>query len=118
MGNKNLYYTHGQFRGIEGLGKKRPGPKAKSKPETASKYGIADGDEMLIETNRGTVRVGASVQRVAEGVVLVPTARREKRTPTCSRTRTAGSRSWATRDQGAPLLGKDGRSRGSGVRIR
>jgi anaerobic selenocysteine-containing dehydrogenase len=72
-GYRNLYYTHGQFRKIKPLKEKNPEPRAEMGPRTASQYGIKDGDEILIQTNRGTVRMKARVnERVAEGVVLVP----------------------------------------------
>jgi anaerobic selenocysteine-containing dehydrogenase len=42
-------------------------------PETAKTNGIEDGDTILVETNRGRVKMKARVdERVAEGVVLVP----------------------------------------------
>ena len=72
-GNRDLYYTHGQFRGIKDLKEKNPEPKAEIGPRTASRYGIKEADEMVIETDRGVVRMKAHVDnRVAEGVVLVP----------------------------------------------
>ncbi len=72
-GNRNLFYTHGQFREIESLREKNPDPRAEIGPETALQHGIQDGDRIVIETNRGTARMKARVdQRVAEGVVLVP----------------------------------------------
>jgi len=72
-GNRNLYYTHGQFRDIEALREHNPRPRAELGPATAARYGVADGDDVIIETNRGQVRMAACVDgRVAEGVVLVP----------------------------------------------
>jgi anaerobic selenocysteine-containing dehydrogenase len=72
-GNRNLFYTHGQFREIESLREKNPDPRAEIGPETALQYAIQDGDRIVIETNRGTARMKARVdERVAEGVVLVP----------------------------------------------
>ena len=44
-GNRNMYYTHGQFRDIEALREKNPEPHAELGPETAARYGIGDGDE-------------------------------------------------------------------------
>ena len=42
-------------------------------PETARTYGIKDGDPILVESNRGQIKMKVRVdQRVAEGVVLVP----------------------------------------------
>jgi anaerobic selenocysteine-containing dehydrogenase len=72
-GNRSQYYTHGQFRGIDALKQHNPEPRAELGPQTAGRFGIADGDEVIIETNRGKVRMKAGVDvRVAEGVVLVP----------------------------------------------
>jgi len=72
-GNRNRYYTHGQFRGIGSLKEKSPGPHAEIGPETAKAHGIGDGDDAVIETNRGSVRMQVRVsERVSEGVVLVP----------------------------------------------
>jgi len=72
-GNRNQYYTHGQFRGIDSLRQHNPEPRAELGPRTAARFGIADGDQVIIETNRGKVRMKAAVDgRVAEGVVLVP----------------------------------------------
>jgi anaerobic selenocysteine-containing dehydrogenase len=72
-GNRNLYYTHGQFRRIKNLIEKNPEPKAEMGPKTAIRYGIKEADEIVIETNRGIVRMKAHVdERVAEGVVLIP----------------------------------------------
>jgi anaerobic selenocysteine-containing dehydrogenase len=42
-------------------------------PQTARTYGISDGNDVIIETNRGSVRMKALVsERVAEGIILVP----------------------------------------------
>jgi anaerobic selenocysteine-containing dehydrogenase len=72
-GNRNLYYTHGQFRGVKSLKNMSPEPLAEMGSETAHKYGINTGDKIIIETNRGRVKMKARVEpRVAEGVVLVP----------------------------------------------
>jgi len=73
VGNRNLYYTHSQHHHVEALRKRSPHPLAEMGPETAAEYDIADGDPVVVETNRGKVKMKASVDdRVAEGVVLVP----------------------------------------------
>jgi anaerobic selenocysteine-containing dehydrogenase len=73
VGNRNLYYTHSQLHQVKALRKLSPDPLAEMGPETAEKYGIADGDPVVVETNRGRVKMKASVdKRVAEGVVLAP----------------------------------------------
>jgi len=72
-GNRNRYFTHGQFRRIRSLREKSPEPTAEVGPRTAAACGVGDGDRIVIETNRGAVRMTARVnERVAEGVVLVP----------------------------------------------
>jgi anaerobic selenocysteine-containing dehydrogenase len=72
-GSRNRYYTHGQFRTIGRLRENNPEPCAEMGPATAARYAIADADDIIIETNRGHVRMKARVEpRVAEGVVLVP----------------------------------------------
>ena len=50
-----------------------PEPLTEIGPETAQKFGIENGDVVIVETNTGQVRMKAGVdERVAEGVVLVP----------------------------------------------
>jgi formate dehydrogenase (coenzyme F420) alpha subunit len=72
-GNRNLYYTHGQFRRIAKLHHQSPEPLAELGPNTAQRFGILDMDTVQIETNRGSVRMKARVdERIAEGIVLVP----------------------------------------------
>jgi anaerobic selenocysteine-containing dehydrogenase len=72
-GSRNLYYTHSQHRNVEALLKLYPEPMAELSPSTAKRFGIEDGDKVIIETNRGMVRMKAGVDgRVADGVVLVP----------------------------------------------
>ena len=73
VGNRNLYYTHSQHHQVEALRKLYPDALAEVGPETASKYGLTEGDPVVVETNRGRVNMKARVdQRVAEGIVLVP----------------------------------------------
>jgi anaerobic selenocysteine-containing dehydrogenase len=73
VGNRNIYYTHSQHHQVEALRKLSPDPLAEVGPETAGKYNIAEGDPVVVETNRGRVKMKARVdERVAEGVVLVP----------------------------------------------
>jgi len=72
-GSRNLYYTHSQHRNVEVLRKLYPEPMAELSPSTAKRFGIENGDKVIIETNRGVVRMKAGVDgRVADSVVLVP----------------------------------------------
>jgi anaerobic selenocysteine-containing dehydrogenase len=73
VGNRNLYYTHSQHHEVEALRKLSPDPLAEIGPQTAEKYSIEDGEPVVVETNRGQVKMKARVdKRVAEGIVLVP----------------------------------------------
>jgi anaerobic selenocysteine-containing dehydrogenase len=73
VGNRNLYYTHSQQRGVGTLKTICPEGLTEIGPETAKMFGIQDGDMILVESNRGQVTMKARVdERVAEGVVLVP----------------------------------------------
>jgi anaerobic selenocysteine-containing dehydrogenase len=73
VGNRNIYYTHSQQRQVPALKKVFPEPLSEIGPETAQKFGIENGDLIIVETNTGHVKMKARVdERVAEGVVLVP----------------------------------------------
>ena len=73
VGNRNLYYTHSQHHQVEALKKLSPDPLAEIGPETAVKFNLEDGDPVVVETNRGKIKMKTRVDdRVAEGIVLVP----------------------------------------------
>jgi len=72
-GARILYYTHGQHRNIEGLKEKSPEPFAEMHPKTADRFGIKGGDWIMVESNRGQIKVKALVKKeVMEGVVSIP----------------------------------------------
>ena len=50
-------YTHTQLRGVPSLEKTAPEPLAEVHPETAAKYGLADGDMARVETTKGTIEI-------------------------------------------------------------
>ena len=52
-------YTHTQLRGVPSLEKTAPEPLAEIHPETATKYGIGDGEMMKVETTKGTIEMKA-----------------------------------------------------------
>jgi anaerobic selenocysteine-containing dehydrogenase len=71
-GARILYYTHGQHRNIKALREKIPEPFAEVHPKTATQYGIKDGDPIVVESNRGKIKVKARVtQDILEGVVSI-----------------------------------------------
>ncbi len=72
-GNRDLYFTHGQFRNVLALRRMSPEARAEIGPETARRFGIEDDETVTIETDRGSIRMKARVDdRVMEGVVLAP----------------------------------------------
>lgn len=72
-GARNLYYTHTQHRNIQGLKEKSPEPYAEINPKTANHYGIRNGDAVIVESNRGKIKVKALVtEDMMEGVVSIP----------------------------------------------
>ena len=72
-GARILYYTHAQHRNIKALKEKIPEPFAEIHPKTATQYGIKDGDPIVVESNRGKIKVKARVtQDILEGVVSIP----------------------------------------------
>jgi anaerobic selenocysteine-containing dehydrogenase len=52
---KNRYYLHSSYRWLEKLRDRSPQPEVLIHPETASKYGIAEKDEIIIETAAGNI---------------------------------------------------------------
>jgi anaerobic selenocysteine-containing dehydrogenase len=72
-GARILYYTHAQHRNIQGLKEKSPEPFAEIHPKTAGQYRIKNGDSIIVESNRGQIRVKAFVtEDMLEGVVSIP----------------------------------------------
>ena len=54
--------------------KTAPEPLAEIHPETAALYGIADGDMMNIETQKGKIQMKAkTTDKLVRGVLSVPT---------------------------------------------
>ncbi len=72
-GARILYYTHTQHRNIKGLKEKNPEPFAEIHQKTAKTFGIQSEDSILVESNRGQIKVKARItEEMAEGVVSIP----------------------------------------------
>ncbi len=72
-GTRTLYFNGSQLHNIASLQRFEPHPRAELGPQTAAAYGITHQDEVIVETDRGWVRMTADVnERTMEGVVLVP----------------------------------------------
>ncbi len=72
-GARILYFTHGQHRNIGGLKEKSPEPFAEMNPKTAQPFGIKNGDWIIVESNRGQIKVKALLtEDMRPGVVSIP----------------------------------------------
>ncbi|MDP2644104.1 MAG: molybdopterin-dependent oxidoreductase [Desulfobacterales bacterium] len=72
-GSRIPQYTHTQLRNIPRLRKEAPEPLAEVNPETATRYGIADGDMMVIENPKGSIIMKAHFEEeLSAGVVSIP----------------------------------------------
>lgn len=66
-------YTHTQLRGVPYVHKTAPEPLAEIHPDTASQYGIADGDMMAVETPKGKIYIKVqTTDKLVRGVLSVP----------------------------------------------
>jgi anaerobic selenocysteine-containing dehydrogenase len=72
-GARILEYTHTQFRNVPRLRQLAPEPEAEIHPDTARKYGIADGDMMVVETAKGRIELRAkTTDDLSPGIVSIP----------------------------------------------
>jgi anaerobic selenocysteine-containing dehydrogenase len=62
---KSRYYLLSSYRWVKKLREKRPHPLVEIHPETAAALGIADGDEVVIQTRHGEI---TQVARVTDSV--------------------------------------------------
>ena len=60
-GVKVLPYTHSQYHNLPSMRRMVPEPYAEIHPKTATAYGVAQGDIMIVETNRGSIRLKANL---------------------------------------------------------
>ncbi len=60
-GHKTTWFTHGRYRDLAGLRAHAPEPVAEIHPTTATSYGIASGDRVLVETRLGHIQIKAKV---------------------------------------------------------
>ncbi|MEE8472053.1 MAG: molybdopterin-dependent oxidoreductase [Dehalococcoidia bacterium] len=69
-GGRILHFQHSQLRNIPRQRKKYPDPLAEVNTLTAQELGVADGDEVVISTQRGSIEVKAKVtEDIMAGVV-------------------------------------------------
>ena len=59
--SKSRFFLHSSYRWLERLREKRPHPKVEIHSETAAKYGIQQGDEVIIATPKGEITQVAHV---------------------------------------------------------
>lgn len=69
--SKNPYFLHSSYRWVESLRRRCPEPRLEMHPETAGRFGVTDGGEVVIETAHGSITHRARVtERVHPGVVI------------------------------------------------
>jgi anaerobic selenocysteine-containing dehydrogenase len=68
--SKSQYYLHSSYRWIKKLREKRPHPKVEVHPETATQYGIEDGNEVIIETKFGAITQIAHLTDIVDKKVI------------------------------------------------
>ena len=72
-GARILEYTHTQFMNVPALRQTTPEPIAEVHPDTATKYGVSDGDTIAIETRKGQIRIKArTTEDLLPHVVSIP----------------------------------------------
>ena len=72
-GARTLEYTHTQMRNVPRLQQSAPEPMAEIHPDTAIKYGVADGDTIAVETKRGNIKIKVrTTEDLAPGVIGIP----------------------------------------------
>ncbi len=68
--SKSQYYLHSSYRWIKRLREKRPDPKVEIHPETALRYGIREGDAIIIETKSGEITQIAHLTDIVDPRVI------------------------------------------------
>ncbi|KPJ69223.1 hypothetical protein AMJ44_04385 [candidate division WOR-1 bacterium DG_54_3] len=68
--SKSKYYLHSSYRWIKRLREKRPDPKVEIHPDTALKYGMTEGDAMIIETRYGEITQIAHLTDIVDPRVI------------------------------------------------
>ncbi|MGC8720041.1 MAG: molybdopterin-containing oxidoreductase family protein [Thermodesulforhabdaceae bacterium] len=68
---KDRFYLHSSYRWIEGLRKLSDRPYARIHPETAKRYGIKDGADVVIETRHGRIVQTAKITESVHPDVVV-----------------------------------------------
>ena len=72
-GGRYPFFVHSQHRNIKSLKKYFPEPLMEIHPETARSCGIDDGDEAMVESKRGTIRIKAAYSEdILPGIVHLP----------------------------------------------
>ena len=72
-GPRVIAFTHSRFRNIDRLRKLQPEPLAEIHPEAASEAGINEGDAVLIESPRGSLKMKARLTNdINPDVVSIP----------------------------------------------
>lgn len=71
-GSRRREFFHSEHRQIQSLRKQRPHPQVELHPQTASRHGISQGDDVTVASPRGSITMKALVtEDIAPGVINV-----------------------------------------------
>ncbi len=72
-GTRELEWYHSEHRHLDGLRRRNPEPMGEIHPDTARKFGIGDGEPMMVETKIGSLQIKARVtDDMMPGMISVP----------------------------------------------
>ncbi|MBU2498156.1 MAG: molybdopterin-dependent oxidoreductase [Proteobacteria bacterium] len=72
-GAREVAYIHGQLRHLPELRRIAPEAEMEIHPVTAGKYGVLDGEKVIVETKKGKIKIKAKLtEDIAEQVVSIP----------------------------------------------
>jgi ferredoxin-nitrate reductase len=71
---RRVYHFHTRTKTgrAKELQEKAPEAKVELNAEDAEKYGIKDGDEVIVRSRRGAIQVPATISKIAKGQIFVP----------------------------------------------
>ncbi len=72
-GSRNVYFTHSQLRNVEKMKKMLSEPYVEIHPKTAERYGVNDGDYVIVSTEYGSIKIKAKVtDGIVQDVINIP----------------------------------------------
>jgi len=77
-GSRTLWFLHSQLRNLDKLRSREPEPTVELNPATAKKFQVSDGQWVVVETLRGSIKAKAKItEDIIPEVVNIPHGWRE-----------------------------------------